>query len=142
MAKMFKTTYVKERPKLNTMGFAAACSLDIAAKLARIPPATAAEANSMTIKRSPLPKKTAAKNLSSISPMRSLMTPMNYKNAILANGTILSAIKILKETSGLASQSPGSFGFVGMESLIICLRLSPPFLCEPFSVHMRVECLT
>ena len=44
---------------------------------------------------------------------------MNHRNAIPANGTILSAIKILERIPGFVSHSPGSFGSVGIESLMI-----------------------
>jgi hypothetical protein len=46
-----------------------------------IPPATAAEANSMARNKSPLPRKTVAKKRSSSSPNRSRSTPMNHKKA-------------------------------------------------------------
>src|SRR5271165_3826160 len=56
-----------------------------------IPPATAAEANSIARNTRPLPRKTVAKNRSSSSPRRSRNTAINHRKAMPANGTRFSA---------------------------------------------------
>ena len=59
-----------------------------------------------------------AKNLSSRSPIRSRMTPMNQRNAIPANGTRFSATITAVRRPEWASQAPGTAGLPGTESWI------------------------
>src|SRR5208282_4474598 len=79
-----------------------------------IPPATAAEANSMARNKSPLPRKTVAKKRSSSSPRRSRSTPMNHQKAMPANGTRFSARATLFEL--VLSRAPVSSGSARAES--------------------------
>src|SRR5258705_4435610 len=78
------------------------------------PPATAAEANSIARKKSPLPRKTVAKKRSSIPPRRPRSTPMNHKKAIPANGTRFSARATVLDP--VLSQAPASSGSARTES--------------------------
>jgi hypothetical protein len=52
-----------------------------------IPPAMAADTNTMARKSSPLPMKTDEKSWSSVSLKRSRTTPMNHRKAMPAKGT-------------------------------------------------------
>jgi len=60
------------------------CSIFTAAS--RAPPTPAAR-NSIATKSRPLPRNTVAKNRSSRTPMRFLITAMNHRNAIPEKGT-------------------------------------------------------
>ena len=74
------------------------------------PPAIAAAAKIIATNNSPLPRNTVAKKRSSRSPIRSLSTPMNHRNAIPANGTRLSAIATSARCRESVSHAPGTEG--------------------------------
>ena len=63
-------------------------------------------AKSMATNNSPLPRNTVAKKRSSRCPMRSRTTPMNHRNAIPANGTMLTARATVLDLE--FSHDPGS----------------------------------
>ena len=79
-----------------------------------IPPATAAEANSMARNKSPLPRNTVAKKRSSKSPRRSRSTAMNHKKAMPAKGTRFGARATVFEL--VLSHAPVSSGSARTES--------------------------
>ena len=74
------------------------------------PPAIAAATKSMATNNRPLPRNTVAKKRSSRSPIRSLSTPMNHRNAIPANGTRFSATATSARCRESVSHDPGTSG--------------------------------
>ena len=84
----------------------------------------AVDAKSMAMKRSPLPRKTVAKNRSSRSPIRSRMTPMNHRKAMPAKGSRLRARTTAFRLERVVSQSPASAGLPGTlwRPLLLVLR--------------------
>ena len=82
-----------------------------------IPPAMAAPTNNMATNSRPLPRNTVAKKRSSRSPIRSLSTPMNHRNAIPANGTRFKATATAARLRELVSHAPGTAGCAGTETL-------------------------
>ena len=77
------------------------------------PPATAAATNSMATNSRPLPRNTVAKNRSSCAPIRSLITPMNHRKAMPANGMRFSPIATAVLFPESVSQPPATAGLAG-----------------------------
>jgi hypothetical protein len=87
-------------------------SFGSAVKVRRIAPITAAAANKVARKSSPLPRKTVAKKRSSRVPRRSRSTPMNQRNEIPATGIKFNASATRPRSA--VSQAPASNGSAGM----------------------------
>ena len=81
------------------------------------PPATAAATNSMPTNSRPLPRNTVAKKRSSCAPIRSLITPMNHRKAIPANGMRFSPIATAVLFPESVSHPPATAGLAGTETL-------------------------
>jgi hypothetical protein len=81
------------------------------------PPATAAATNIMATNNKPLPRNTVAKNRSSRSPILSLITPMNHKKAMPANGMRFSPIATAALFPESVSHELSTAGLAGTESL-------------------------
>ena len=81
------------------------------------PPATAAATNIMPTNNRPLPRKTVAKKRSSCAPIRSLITPINHRKAIPANGMRFSPTATAVLFPESVSHPPATAELAGAESL-------------------------
>src|SRR5580692_11336274 len=83
-----------------------------------IPPSMPAATKNMPTNSRPLPMKIVAKKRSSCRPTRSLITPMNHRKAIPANGTRFIATSTVVRRAGSCSQAPAWPGFAGVDRWI------------------------